>query len=206
MEGEYSDREDRTAFAEETAGRKLLVVGPGKNISLQKNKVRKFINDNDPYVIAINYIPDGCRVDCVFVTNSRRYHDMTLALKNGCKDMKFLATTNVECRNGAFDYVVQRAPLLETAESIIDNSFLMLLKFLKSIDKKEVYCAGFDGYSDKEDNYCNPAMEYFFVKQEAAHLNMHMKEAIAGFRETMKIEFITYSAYDEVEDINRASI
>lgn len=207
IEGEYSDYKDRIAFVRETAGRKLLIVGPGKNIQLQRDKVINFIDRNDPYIIAINYIPEGFGVDCVFVTNGKRYHDMTLQLmeeKNS--KIKFLATTNVECRNGKFDFVVNRAPLLEENESIIDNSLLMLIKFLKSIDITEVFCAGFDGYSDKEDNYCNPAMEYCFVKKEATHLNAHMKAAIAEFRETMNIEFITYSAYDEEENINRASI
>ena len=102
--------------------------------------------------------------------------------------------------------MINRAPLLETNEKIIDNSFLMLLKFLRSIDVKEVFCAGFDGYSDREDNYCNPAMEYYFIKEQAFHLNRHMKQAIAQFRESMNVEFITYSAYDEEEDINGASI
>lgn len=207
IEGDFSDDKDRIAFVKETANRKLLVIGPGKNIQLQHSKVVDFMNKENPYVIAINYIPENLKIDCVFVTNGKRYHDMTLPLKEErCSDIKFLATTNVECKNGFFDFVVNRAPLLETSESIIDNSFLMWLKFMKSIDFYEVYCAGFDGYSDKEDNYCNPAMEYYFVKHEAFHLNAHMKSAIAEFRETMNIRFITYSAYDEVEDINRASI
>lgn len=207
LEGVYSDYNDRLAFVRETANKKLLIIGPGKNIQLQNEKVQKFILNEHPYIMSINYIPDNIKVDCVFVTNSKRYHDMTHALKDDKNTgIKFLSTTNVECRNGKFDYVVNRAPLLETNERIIDNSFLMLLKFFKSIHVAEVYCAGFDGYSDKEDNYCNPAMEYFFVKEEAAHLNLHMKEAIAGFRESMKIQFITYSAYDEEEDIHGAAI
>ena len=49
-------------------------------------------------------------------------------------------------------------------------------------------------------------MEYIFVKQEALHLNLHVKEMIAEFRKVMDIQFITYSAYDVVEDINGASI
>ncbi len=207
IDGEYSDYSARIAFVKETANRKLLIIGPGKNISLQESKVARFIEENNPYIISINYIPDKFVPDCIFITNGKRYHDMTLGLKEERNSrIKFLATTNVECRNGSFDYVINRAPLLETHENIIDNSFLMLIKFLKSVDINEVYCAGFDGYSDKEDNYCNPAMEYYFVKQEAVHLNIHMKEAIAQLRETMKIQFITYSAYDEVEDINGASI
>lgn len=206
-QGEYSDEKDRLAFVRETAGRRLLIIGPGKNIELQRAKVLKFIEAENPYIISINYVPEGLDVDCVFVTNAKRYHDMTLVLKEErCRGIKILATTNVECRNGRFDFVVGRAPLLETHENIIDNSFLMLMKFMKSIDVKVVSCAGFDGYSDKEDNYCNPAMEYQFIKQEAPNLNRHMKEAIAELREDMVITFITYSAYDAVEDMGFASV
>lgn len=207
LEGEYSDYKERIRFTKEIANRELLIIGPGKNIQLQKQKVQDYIEKKNPYTIAINYIPYEFDIDCIFVTNGKRYHDMVLPLQDKPnKKMKFLATSNVACRNGKFDFVINRAPLLETHESIIDNSFLMLIKFLKSIEVDQVKCAGFDGYSDKEDNYCNPSMEYFFVKKEALHLNKHMKAAIAEFRETMDIQFITYSAYDAEEDINGASI
>ncbi len=204
LEAEGSDQRDKERFIRTIEGRKLLLVGPGKNIQLQQHIVQRFISEENPFIIPVNYVPAGMKADCIFVTNGKRYHDMTLDLKN-C-DVKILATSNVEARNGAFDFVVNRAPLLETEEKIIDNSFLMLVKFLCSIGVKEIFCAGFDGYSDKEDNYCNPAMEYYFVKQEAFHLNYHMKNRIAEFREKMEIRFITYSAYDAVEDINGAAI
>lgn len=202
-----SDEKDRLAFVRETADKKLLIVGPGKNIRLQKEKVDRFIEKEKPYIIAVNYIPDDIRPDCVFVTNLMRYHDMIPRLKEEmCRGIKFLATSNVECVNGKFDFTIHRAPLLETNERIIDNSFLMLLRFLDSISTPSIFCAGFDGYSEEEDNYFNPIMEYLFVKQEAMHLNLHMKEMIAEFRKVMDIQFITYSAYDAVEDINGASI
>ena len=117
-----------------------------------------------------------------------------------------MATTNVTCRNGAFDFVINRAPVLERDERIMDNSFLMLLKFVKKIGVRRVYCAGFDGYSDRENNYNDPSMEYDFVKSEALHLNSHMKAAIAEYRKYMDIIFITYSAYDATEDIEGGAI
>ena len=207
LENEYSDYKDRVDFTKEIEGKRILLVGPGKNIKLQKEKVKQFLKDNETYIISINYIPDEFEVDCVFITNRKRYHDMTLYLKRmGDWKIKLLATSNVESRNGKFDFVIHRAPLLEANERIIDNSFLMLIKLLISVNCEEVYCAGFDGYSDKEDNYCNPAMEYLFVKQEALNLIKHMKIAIAGFRKSMDIHFITYSAYDVNEDINMAYI
>lgn len=194
-------------FLDFIGNKKILLVGPGKNIKLQNAKVEKFISEEQPVIISINYIPDIIVPDCVFVTNPKRYHDMTISLKEDRVNyVKILATTNVTSRNGSFDFVINRAPLLENDEKIIDNSFLMLIKYLNSIGIKEVYCAGFDGYSDKESNYSNPEMEYAFVKKEATHLNSHMKASIAEYREKMSINFITYSAYDVEEDISGAAI
>ena len=203
----FDDGLTTNRFLDFVGNKKILLIGPGKNIKLQKDKVDRLIEKETPVVISINYIPDTVSVDCVFITNPKRYHDMTLSLKEEkAKGIKTFATTNVTCRNGRFDFVVNRAPLLEKDESIIDNSFLMLLKYLSSIGIKEVYCAGFDGYSDKESNYSNPEMEYAFVKQVATHLNSHMKASIADYRRKMSICFVTYSAYDVEEDINGASI
>lgn len=204
VEENIPERESLEALRSDIADRRLLLVGPGRNTQLQAKKIADFIGQYAPYVISVNYIPEGIPVDCVFVTNGRRYHDMTLTLDKA--KTKVLATSNVECRNGCFDFVVKKAPLLDRSEKIMDNSFLMLIKLLQKIKFPQVFCAGFDGYSDKEDNYCDPSMEYNFVKKEALHLNDYMRKRICEARCDMSIEFITYSAYDEVEDINGASI
>ncbi len=203
---EGSDIEDKNSLYKEIANKRILLIGPGKNIKLQQKKVSNFIEEENPFIISINYVPENIRIDAVFLTNINRYHDMTLSLKDLVKKPKFIATTNVECRNGKFDFVINRAPLLEMSENIKDNSFLMLLKLLKEINIKSVFCAGFDGYSDKDDNYYKPTMEYDFVKRESERLNKHMHETITELRNYMDIKFITYSAYDVVEDINSAAI
>lgn len=204
VEENIPERESLEALRSDIADRRLLLVGPGRNTRLQEKKISDFIGQYAPYVISVNYIPEGIPVDCVFVTNGKRYHDMTLNLDRA--KTKVLATSNVECRNGRFDFIVKKAPLLDRSEKIMDNSFLMLIKLLLKMKIPEVFCAGFDGYSDKEDNYCDPSMEYNFVKKEAVHLNDYMRKRICEARSDMNIEFITYSAYDEVEDINGASI
>lgn len=207
MQGECSDEMSKNSLKREIYGKKLLVIGPGKNMVLQREKVEQFIKKQNPYLISINYVPESIMPNCIFVTKTSRYHDMTLKLKElEKKGIKLLATTNVESRNSEFNYVVNRTPLLEQNERITDNSFLMLIHLLMSIGIQEISCAGFDGYSDQEDNYCNPAMEYTFVKQETVYLNSHMKEKISEFREKIKIEFVTYSAYDVEEDIHGAAI
>ena len=194
-------------FLDFVGNRDILLVGPGKNIGLQAKRVQQFVEEKHPVILSINYLPDTVTADCVFISNPKRYHDMTLPLRDPRHaGIKTLATTNVTCRNGRFSFVINRAPLLEKDERIIDNSFLMLIKYLNTIGIKKVYCAGFDGYSDRESNYNNPEMEYDFVRREAFSLNSHMKASIAEYRKTMDILFITYSAYDAEEDIHGAAI
>lgn len=193
------DKDAKELLERELQNQKLLLVGPGKNICLQKEKVDEFIRKENPIIIAINYIPDEIKVDYVFATNPGRYHDMEI------KGQKIIATSNVECRTGEDAYIVDRAPLLERHAMIEDNSFLMLLRLLKAVQVKRVVCAGFDGYSEKEDNYFKPAMEYGFVKKEAKRLNEHTRSRIEEFRKSMEISFLTYSAYDEEEDIHSAA-
>lgn len=199
IENAGSDTEARKALSEKLADKEILLVGPGRNISLQQALVQTYIHEHQPTIIAVNYIPDGIKADFVFTTNTKRYHDMQLT------DESVIATSNVECRCGSFDYTVNRAFLLEKDAPITDNSFLMLLKLLSEIGAKDVVCVGFDGYSEHDDNYYKPTMEYDFVKKEAGWLNSHVRSAIAEFRNTMNITFLTYSAYDAEEDIHGAA-
>ena len=190
------------ALSRELVDKNILLIGPGKNIQLQDVKVREYIEEYNPVLISINYIPGAYKVDYVFSTNAKRYQQMTDALhevKNS--DVKIIATSNVSCINDRNkEYRIERAPLLENRERITDNSLLMLLRVLNRAGIKNVACAGFDGYSDKEVNYFNPSMEYSFIKDEAKHLNRHMRDALENEFSDMQIKFVTYSHYTEVED------
>lgn len=201
------DKNNYKRLADALANKEVLIIGPGRNIQLQRDVVAQYINDNHPIVISVNFIPGAYDVDMVFTTNRYRYQQMTDSLyevKN--TNVEIIATSNVECRNGSFEYILDRAPLMEKQERITDNSFLMLLKALVTAGVKCVSCAGMDGYSDKEDNYFNPCMEYTFIKNEAKYLNRHIKNAINELRKHITVKFITYTHYEENEDIHDAAI
>lgn len=200
------DEVDKQKLKRVLNSRSILLVGPGKNIGLQSEKIAKYIKEENPYVISINYIPESIDVDSVFVTNVKRYRQLvTIMEKEKNKNVTIIATSNVECRNGEFEYHINRAPLLQSNQTIKDSSFLMMIKLLDEIGIAGVTCAGFDGYSEKEDNYLNPEMEYYFVKKEALNLNRHMRESIYEYRRTMNINFLTFSLYDQVKDVNSAA-
>lgn len=181
--------------------RPILLVGPGKSIWLQREDIEAFIREYHPVVISVNYIPESIRVQYVFLTKGNRYKEMaSQLLEKENQEIKIIATSNVTARGEKFPYVIFRQPLLEQEEEIVDNSFLMLLKVLKKCGLKELHLAGFDGYSDHEDNYFNPHMEYAFVKKEAGHLNRHIKYVLEHEYSDMKLHFVTYSKYTVVQD------
>lgn len=200
------DEKNYALLSKRIQDRNILIIGPGKNIQLQKEKVLDYIQEKEPFIISINYLPEICKVDAVFATKRTRWQQMTdFMYEEKNKNIEVIATSDIEPKQKAFTYVFDREPLLEKKEKIMDNSFLMLLKILNHSGVKRIACAGLDGYSDKEDNYFNPKMEYGFVKDEAEHLNNHMKEAIFETYKDMTIEFVTYSHYTEVEDCHSAA-
>lgn len=199
----YDDLKNLKKLSEELKDRDVLIVGPGKNIQLQREKVCGFINENKPYVISINYIPDNMDVDCIFITKKSRYQEMTDGLNELFKDrdIKIIATSNVGISDEA-EFIFNRDPLLEKQEEITDNSFLMLLKILYRAGLRKASCAGLDGYSDTEDNYFKTSMEYNFIKTVARRLNYHIKTVLATDYADMKLNFVTYSHYLDTEDWN----
>lgn len=202
----FKEPENYKKLTEKIAGRNVLIIGPGKNILLQRESVIEYILETSPFIISVNFIPENYNVDAVFSTKGSRWMQMSDVLyqeKN--QNVEVIATSNIEPKEKKFTYVFDRTPLLEKNEKIIDNSFLMLLNILKNCNIENVACAGLDGYSDKEDNYINPRMEYAFTKSEAGYLNNYIKEALLKFNEKMKIEFITYSHYTEIEDCHSAT-
>lgn len=197
---EFHDEKEFRKLSEMFAGKNILLIGPGKNIVLQKDKVEKYIAEKHPVKIAINYIPEIMDVDYIFLTKPNRYEQMTTALQG--VDVRVIVTSNMEPKNEPFDYVINREPLLEKTGKIKDNSFLMLLQILQNAGVKQVACAGLDGYSAREDNYASPEMEYGFVKKEADYLNEHIKNVLHHKYSDMQIEFITFSQYNVVQDIS----
>lgn len=195
----YDDDISKKRLKEEIGNKSVLIVGPGKNIKLQEEKVIEKIAEVNPYVIAINYVPQNIKADCIFVTNSTRYLQMAtdLSLEEN-KDIKLMATSNLEGRVKPFDFQFERVSLLEDNDLVKDNSFLMLLKVLKSIDIVDVMCAGFDGYSENESNYANPNKEYGFIKSIARQVNKHVRDELKKI--DMNIEFVTYSLYTDEDE------
>lgn len=197
QQNECSDGVAINALDEIFKNKEVLVIGPGKNITLELEKIKKYIIDVDPIVIAINYIPNEFKPNYLFITNSKRYAQMATKLSDDeNKVLKTIATSNVTKTNGSFSYVLNYSSLIDAETEIPDNSLIMLLKTLEKAEVKKVALAGFDGYSASEMNYFNTNMEYSFAKEKADYLNNYATTFVCDYKKRINLEFVTSSYYE----------
>ena len=200
---DVDDTEDREKLSEVLKGKDILIVGPGKSVEDEADKIADFIksraegNNSDLLTISINYIPKDIKTDMIFISNSKRYLKMSSALSRDRKNYKLISTSNVTSRVESFDYTLNYSGLIDEKAEIIDNSFIMLLKALGEMGVKKAYAAGFDGYCDDKLNFVNPDMEYTFIKDRTESLNQYAKDKLKELSDKIKVEFVTTSLYEE---------
>lgn len=193
---EIDDSEDIQKLEEALKGREVLLMGPGRRIQKEETEIRMFIERNHPVIISVNFIPSAFQVDYVFLSNVRRYISLTNDLKEyKNRNIEIIATSNVVKEQGSFQYTLNNSRLLDLDGEVLDHSFVMLLKILMKVNIKQVSCAGFDGYSEEEENYFNPDMEYWFSKRKEGEFNEYVTKRLREFEDRIKVNFITESYY-----------
>lgn len=191
---EFDDRVDFEALKEKLAGKKILLLAPGKKIHSQKDKVDAFIAGNNPVIISINFIPSEYPVEYAFLSNAKRY--AAQATKISKKDVKLIATSNVTKAEGCFDYMFSYSNLLDEQALIVDNPMIMLIKLLNEIGVADVSLAGFDGYEKTAlPNYINANMEHTFSKELAMEINEDVKKSLDRLNLKINVTYVTDSLY-----------
>ena len=195
---ECDDAEAVSVLRRKLAGKDVLIIGPGRSAQTEREKILTCIETRRPVVIAINYIPVGIPVDYVFLTNARRFLQMSSELaKEGEKRVPVIATSNLCGTEDAFDHVVNFCRLIDETEEFPDNSMKMLIRLLAELSCRMVLLAGLDGYSADTINYFDANKEYSFVKERADSLNGSAKRFFREISDRIGIGFVTKSFYQE---------
>ena len=191
---EINDTESVKALSEELTGKTILITGPGTTMETQSRRISEFVMSANPVIISINYASKAFMPDYIFLTNSKRYIQLSTLLSK--QKIPVIATSNVTPTDEPFEYVVNISELLDRSSEYADNSLMMILKVLMRCNIKEVNLAGFDGYSGTDANYLDEGKEYEFAKQKADYLNNYMSEFIRANKDSIKVKFLTDTRYD----------
>lgn len=196
------DERDIQKLSNIFAHRNVLLLGPGKSIEKEKDVIQNYIKEHNPLIISVNYISDALPVDYIFLSNSKRYVQISAALLNKKEAVQVIATSNVTAAGDKnFDYSLDVSSLLDENAEVIDNSFVMLLKVMIKIGVDDVALGGFDGYvGEKSKDHVNESMEYNFSKEQAQRLNQYVSDVIHGMKQQINMKFITKSLYVDLEE------
>lgn len=180
--------EHMVEIRKKVSGRHLLLIAPGRSVLIEQKKIRDFIHENNPIVISINHECPICISDYIFVSNIRRFKTLDSSVYS-----KTISTSNIKSFDtyASADYY----SLLNDIDSVRDNAGMMAIKFaMNELNLKQVFLAGFDGYShDVYENFETKDMALISPIEALDKMNEGMSKVLLEYSKRIKIDFITSS-------------
>ena len=169
--------------------RQLNVDGTGNMgfISTYKEEITQYINEKQPVVISVNFVPTDYLCDFGFFSNNKRFSKID---KFPCQ---VIATSNLSAEQ--IDFHINYNRLSGSFEQGC-NSLLMLLTLLKDMNVQDVSIAGADGYAIGGKNYYRNDLRTY--TEHGHNFNVSVAKAIRKME--LPVTFITPSAYDITEE------
>lgn len=178
----------------------ILILAPGKSVSLENKKIRKYLEEKKPIVISVNYIDNEIQSDYVFMSNPKR-HDFWMNDERYVKTRKIF-TSNI-IKDDKKDFVCSYIDLLKVGWNHLDNATILLLRLLDRFSIKEIGIAGFDGYSmSEQSDFVNEYLNSLYVKENPLEINNDISEMCVDYinsrQQKSKLVLITKSRFKSV--------
>ena len=165
--------------------KKVLLIAPGKSSQAEKEKISSFANNEDVISISVNFNYEYFDCDFIFISNLRRFKEFDKNNKSKC-----IVTSNIPY-DGVF-YQTDYKELLNNEEYVNDNSGLMAIKLLTTFGVKEIFLAGFDGYShEPKENYIDDKMSLVAKNAMLDNINKGMSNMLSVYNKIISIKFLT---------------
>jgi 4-hydroxy 2-oxovalerate aldolase len=176
--------------------KKVLLLGPGESLNLEKSVINTYIKEYNPVVISTNFIPTDFKIDYAFFSNIKRYSklkelDEIIDLRE-----KLIITSNIIENDIKIDFQFSYESLIEKDNIIIDNSLLLLINALIKLDIKDINLAGFDGYNEKNMNYYKRDFSFDFTRDQILNNNATIAKYLNKNKKNLTLNFVTKSLYE----------
>lgn len=195
-ERNFDDNLNKDSLRNLISGKKVLVLAPGRSIEKNTSRINEFIDEGNVVVFSLNFITSLFKADFLFFNNLKRYN----VFKNEAeKDDNLIVTSNIVNEIDKdikliFDY----EKLLFHKTGISDNAMFMMINLLYDLNIKEIFVAGFDGYSlNESSSYIKPELAYGLSSTELEQRNSLIKDGLNELKDKINIRFLTESIYQE---------
>lgn len=187
---EYDDSQDIKKVAQLLQGKDILVLCPGSSIVEHKDRILKFLENNEVLAISVNFIPEFVKPDFVFCANAKRLSNIT----NDTGIIKLITSNLLETANNNYDYAFSFNDCVYFNEQFCEDSTLMLLKVLSNCGCKDIFLAGFDGFCNGKNNYYSEN----YTREEGKNVTVEVvQQIITTALDKIQLHFITPSMYEK---------
>lgn len=191
----YNERKavDDTSVIEELkrtfAGRKILLIAPGKSIKGAMEEINSTASAEDVLTIGLNTDLD---INDYILTTRKDIYDNAVS-----KGKSIIVCSNISKGGRGNVKILNYSNWIEVDERTHDSSSVIALNLLKACGVREILLAGFDGFSANiNDNYYDPNMRYPVNPVQADQRNSYYKNFINKIQDDgITVKFITPSLY-----------
>lgn len=178
----------------EFKNREIIILGPGSSLYTENDNISRNINDLNPILFSVNFVPDMYKSDYVFMSNSKRYAKLADMIQEKSLNTSLILTSNITSLDYKPSYVLNYESLLYPDDECADNSLLLLLNSIIKLGVKRVLLAGFDGFNESGKNYYDRS--YDFLTPKSIDYNKHISQALTALNRKIEIKFITKTQYN----------
>lgn len=172
----------------EIAGKKVLLVAPGKSILDADAEIKAMLADPETVSISLNNFDFD--TDYILITREEMFDEA----KN--RGRNIIVPSNVTKIGSEAVHVIDYGKWIIKGPKTYDSSGVIGLKLMEALGAGEIVLAGFDGFSiNINDNYYNPTMRKPVTEEQAVRRNQFYKELIASIGTHIPVTFLTPSLY-----------
>lgn len=203
MNSNIDDTEATIKLGKILSNKEILILAPGKTIEKCKNKIISYIENEKPIVISVNFFEDSIKTNYVYMNNVKRYqYWMSNPEFVHCNK---IITSNIKNKSiSDNEIVVSFVKMLHSGWELMDNSMIMLLRLLDQFKLKKITIAGFDGFtdSDQNENYYKNVLETKQTTVDAVHVNNEIEKMLQDYKKNreqqeVQISFLTPSRFEK---------
>ena len=175
------------------SGRKILLLAPGKSLVSHYDSILRFVEEEHPFVISVNFADTRYPIDACFVSNHKRMDTIGREIRRMC-GLRTILTSNIA--GGGGRVYVNYACYTNGDDMVSDNAGLMLLSLLKRCGAHTVYLAGFDGFHHRHGgNYYSEELNSQEDEGQVREKRKRIRKQLQELSAEMEITFITPSVY-----------
>ena len=196
------DRKTIELLQNELCEKNILLIAPGKTIIAEKEKIDKYILDNNPIVIGINSINDNYDYNYIFFINSIRYKYASEVYPEKLRETNKIILSNILTEESEKNKIINFSRVVKRGWEHFDNAVINCLRLLERLGINNVAIAGFDGFKTKyNESYADPSLPTLNPDNHWDELNIEIEDMYNDFKSTAKycknINFITTSIFNK---------